>query len=328
LRRRRRFEVQGAVPMKKVTTIRFSIILILVSFMGCRWDFDVEYGSKFRSIPPLTNLKGWELDETNSGLRGNYTGLTTINPSEYGRIDEGGQLLVNANAVIENKIIPYQCTLSAGNITIRNCLIQPTTVGNGVPFVTATMATIEDSEIDGSLMSDAVMGMSIAFAGSGTILRCNIHDASSGISINNSDASPSIAEGNYIHDLRYVSPAHMDGITTRVSAGGGTVIRNNRSVVDSTVSTGALFVQSTYGVIDNLLIEGNLLEGYSYNLSMGISTYSYGGNVGVVDNRFNPYPGGFGARSIQSGIVITEWSENYIYDSAADGCMGTPLVSQ
>jgi len=270
-----------------------------------------------------STIMGWDLDKKNTGLRGNYSGLKKLDlngaDSGVGRMN-GNTLFVNAGKTIENRIIPCPLNLEAGGITIRKCLIQPLEVGRGMPYIKCENSTLEDSEIDGSKMPGNVMGMSIAFAGSGKILRCDIHHASTGISINNASNTVSVAESNYIHDLVYVEPAHIDGITTRISSGAGTTIRNNRIVINSKIATGGIFIQTTFGRIDNLTIEGNLIEGYGYNLAMDKSRFDYGKNIKIKNNRFKPYQGGLGVVSIQAGINIADGSGNCLYEaSSKDG---------
>ncbi len=275
-----------------------------------------------------STLMGWELNRKNTGLKGSYKGLKELDlkggDSGLGRMN-GNTLFVNTGKTIKNRIITCPLNLEAGGIKIMNCLIQPTEVGRGMPLIISEDSTIEDSEIDGSRIPRAIIVMSIAFAGSGKIIRCDVHHAATGISINNSSQTVSVAEGNYIHDLIYVKPAHVDGITTRISSGAGTIIRNNRIVVDTKICTGSLFIQTTFGRIDNLLIEGNLLEGHGYNLAMDKSRFDYGKNIKIRNNRFKPYKGGLGAVSIQAGISIADGSENYFYEPSSKNCKGKAI---
>ncbi|MBN2403120.1 MAG: hypothetical protein JXN64_12060 [Spirochaetes bacterium] len=268
-----------------------------------------------------TDLKGWELNETNTGLKGDYSKLTEFNVSLGKLASSGGPLYLPAGIKISDKILRYQLFLDAGGITIERCLIRPVGVGKGMPLVTAGNAIIRDSEIDGSLIPDERIVYSIAYSGHGIIERCNIHHAATGIFINNTGSKISVAQGNFIHNLRWISPAHMDGITVRRSDGKGLIIRNNRSICDSVRgSTGALFIQPYQGFIDNVLIEGNLLEGYGYNLYLEYRGHRYGSNIRVINNRFNAYSGSARTVGVDGGPGWHEWSENYIYKKdASDG---------
>lgn len=279
-----------------------------------------------KKTQPNAELMGWQLDKTNTGIA--RAGLTEkqLKPLDFSSgPDKGkgvtnyqgvnGNIYINANQTIENKIISpsYQLHITAGNVTLRNCIIRPTNVGRGLPLIVGENATVENCNIDATQLG--IVGIAISMTG--TIRGCNIWGSSTGISINNSSSKLSICEGNYIHDLEGHEGAHMDGITTRMSSGKGVTIRNNR--VDVTwktpsMVTGAMFIQSQAGPIDNLTIENNLFEGHGYNLSMGISSYKFGSNVSIINNRFNPAKGGWGAVAIQNGIKIAVDRENHYYD--------------
>jgi hypothetical protein len=275
-------------------------------------------------------LMGWELDETNTGLGGDYFGLTDFDvdgaDAALGTLPEWGTLTINAGITIEDRIIRNELDLTAGGITLRRCLIQPTAVGQGMPLVSAGDAVLEDCEIDGSLIADADIVYNIAYSGTGSIRRCDIHDAASGIYLNNDGAARSVAENNYVHDLRWVSPAHMDGITVRGSTGAGVSILNNRSECGSQDGcTGAFFSQPYNAAIDHMTIEGNLFEGYGYTLYVDNHGNGYGSDLRVVNNRMDPYDGAWGPFAMDDGVALAEFSENYLYDPAAEDAKGAPV---
>ncbi len=305
--------------------IIFSISILFIFFTGSgvnnlstQYDVAILYAG--------TDLKGWELNETNTGLKGDYSKLTEFNASLGKLASSGGPLYLPAGIKISDKILRYQLFLDAGGIIIERCLIRPVGVGKGMPLITAGNAIIRDSEIDGSLIPDERIVYSIAYSGHGNIERCNIHHAATGIFINNKGSKISVAQGNYIHNLRWVSPAHMDGITVRRSDGKGLIIRNNRSICDSVKgSTGALFIQPYQGFIDNVVIEGNLLEGYGYNLYLEYRGHRYGSNIRVINNRFNAYPRSAGPVAIDGGPGWQEWSENYFYNKDAEDGKGNSI---
>ena len=68
--------------------------------------------------------KGWELDETNTGLAG--VGIDRATLPLY-----DGPAKPAAGAVIVGKRIETALDLSAGNITIERCWIHPTAIGRG-----------------------------------------------------------------------------------------------------------------------------------------------------------------------------------------------------
>ena len=273
-----------------------------------------------------TDLKGWQLNETNTGLKGDYSSLTQVVVGDVGKY-EYGTLSVNANVTIQNKIIPYQLDISAGGITIKNCLIQATAVGNGMPMVGGMNAIIQDCEIDGSLLPDAsvAIGAVAISMGDGQVLRCNIHSTSSGIQMYGFSGNI-IAQGNYIHGLRYVAPAHIDGLTIRRAQGTGCIVQNNRIITD-VVCTGALFIQPN-NPVNHVLVQGNLLEGSGYNLGLEQNSGGFGSDMSCINNRFNSYAAN-GANAwgthYQESPGWAVWSENYIYDAKGIDGKGTLL---
>jgi hypothetical protein len=313
--------------MKILLLHKIIFISVIAALVTCGQDVRVQRNPD--TLYPETDLKGWELDESNTGLRGDYSALTDL--TDVGAIGylggPDGPFYVTMPVVLANKTIPYEMVIEARGVMINGCLIRPEYVGMGMPLVSAGSAEIRDSEIDGGLIPDENIVYSIACSGTGIIERCNIHHAASGISINNTTSRVSVAQGNYIHDLRWISPAHMDGITTRGSDGAGVIIRNNRSICGSASgSTGALFTQPYNGFIDRVCIKGNLLEGYGYNLYIDNHGAGYGSALFIVNNRMNPSGWGAFALDPAGSVRIAEFRENYIYDAGAEDGKGA-LIS-
>ncbi|MBN2403127.1 MAG: hypothetical protein JXN64_12095 [Spirochaetes bacterium] len=269
---------------------------------------------------PQTGIKGWELNLTNTGLGGNYNNLTAINPSSVGRLSDGVLYVTISNVTIEDKLISNQINVeSASNVNFFRCLIKPCGVGSGMPAISDPNGalTLIDCEIDGSDISNSQVTYCIGYSGFGSIIRCNIHHVASGLKIGNKNSVQSVAEQNYIHDLRWISPAHMDGITIRQSNGsGGCLIKNNRAITGSAAgSTGACFIQAqTY--VNNVIVEGNLWEGYGTNLALEANSGGYGNNMIARNNRFNAYTSN-GEVYVSGGGGWSEWTENYINDPSA-----------
>ncbi len=269
---------------------------------------------------PQIGLKGWELNETNTGLGGNYNSLTAINPSSVGRLSDGVLYVTISNVTIEDKLISNQINVeSASNVNFVRCLIKPNGVGSGMPAISDPNGalTLIDCEIDGSNISNSQITYCIGYSGFGSIIRCNIHHVASGMKIGNKNSVQSIAEQNYIHDLRWISPAHMDGITIRQSSGsGGCLIKNNRAITGSAAgSTGACFIQAQSS-INNVTVIGNLLEGYGTNLALEANSGGYGNNMIARNNRFNAYTSN-GEAYVSGGGGWSEWAENYKNDPSA-----------
>ena len=175
-----------------------------------------------------------------------------------------------AGAVIVGKRIETALDLSAGNITIERCWIHPTAIGRGNSVIVTfdnnnaqapapALVTVRDCDIDGSALPVEDIAFGAGFFGNGTVERCNVHGTGSGIAIMHAGAAlPGLVQGNYVHGLRaWGDPAttgsHADGFTVRDYAGPSLVVRNNRIDCSTGANdTGAFFVQSWAGFIDNL----------------------------------------------------------------------------
>jgi hypothetical protein len=282
------------------------------------------------TTPGPVSLKGWELTEENTGLAG--VGVDPSSLTVY-----TGSSTPEAGTVIRDSLITTTLDLSAGDITITRCLIRPTNVVAGshilVNTTTDSTVTISDCDIDCDDVPASVVAKSCAFAGAGTIERCNIYGMGSGIWLRGSGSVASRLEGSYIHGLRaYGDPtttgSHNDGMTVRDYSGPGMVISNNRIDCSSGNDTGALFIQPSAGAIDNVSIEGNLLEGRGYNLALEAALdrwpgNGYGANMIAINNRYSPT--GWGAGYVSGGSGWADASENYINDPAREDNKGAAV---
>lgn len=290
---------------------------------------------------------GWQLDASNTGLAA--VGLSCDDLAVYEGPSEPA-----AGTTLRELRITTALDLSAGNITIERCCIQPTAVGQGMPILTttdynqapyppaSTMVSVRDCDIDGSLIHgehtmvdgydeyNKPVAFTCAFLGIGEIERCNIHDVGSGIAIyNTGDHLNAVVEGNYVHDLRAwgdpsTTGSHNESFTIRdfvvtsAHPHRSATVRNNRFESFSGNDTGAFFIQ-TNGDIDHVLVEGNLLASNGYQLILE-SRYDhvYGTSMKSRNNRFSGT--GFGTGYVEpAGLTYgwAVWKENYIDDPAA-----------
>lgn len=291
------------------------------------------------------NLKGWELNETNTGLAA--IGLTCDELPIYTGSDKP-----KAGTTIIEKRIETVLDLSDGGVTIERSCIRPTNISRGLPLVTTTdvnrcnddgcpttskMVTLRDCEIDGSRADNYTVAYSLGFGGIGTIERCNIHDVGSGIGIvNTGNHLGAIVVGNYVHRLRAwgstIEGSHNDGLTirdfqTEANPDRQATVLNNRVDASSGNDTGALFIQPNGGHIDNVLVQGNLLEGNGYQLGLERGNeYKYGRFMRALDNRFSGTDYGPGyVDSKGLGYGWQEWRDNYIADDRLEGHRGLPV---
>ena len=302
-----------AGPLESSGTTRF--------FKGADGEWKPAWTRRVVGAAPGT-LYGWQLTKHNTGL-GKY-GINGDRLPLY-----KGSPKPAAGTTITDKKIASRLDLSHGNITIERCLIQPTG-GGGTPVVTSfdfnlvqpapATVTIRDCTIDGSLLSQHDAAHSSGIQAIGTITGNLVTGLGSGIAVMGAgDTIDGLIEGNYVTDLAaWGNPAtdgnHSDGFTVRdftaaVVPGRSLVVQNNRFDCHSGNDTGACFIQTYSGRIDNVTIEGNLLEGGGYTMGLNLLNYPYG-NIRSINNRFTPL--GIGASYVQGGSGYAQWTDNYM----------------
>jgi hypothetical protein len=191
-------------------------------------------------------------------------------------VDEDG-------AVVEN--MDMGCLrINANNVTVRNSRIK-CGADNGAVVIKqgTTNAVLEDVEIDG-----------LGRAGNGivhnhyTLRRAEIHDASDG-----ARAGTSVTiEHSYIHTLTRMEGSHNDGVQT--IRGKDVVLRHNTIDVvtgdenDLMNSAYIISPNKTGGPVENVLVEGNYLNGGNYTLYLGDGGAFPVTNLVVRDNVIGP----------------------------------------
>jgi hypothetical protein len=299
------------------------------------------------TVPPVTtttstppaSLMGWQLTSSNIGLAPHGLNCDTM-PLYTGPNKPA------AGTTVTGWRIEKFIDMSAGNVTLDKVCVRPRTQGINGALVTTTVrdgnggccyyglppgttATVKDSEIDGSLISAGNIAQANGFDGAGNLSRNYIHDTGSGIAFRETGTAMSfVVENNYVHRLRHAGEAHHDGATVRDFVKNSTntrtlVWRNNRfdSRNDSGAwETAAFVLQPTWSCcgVHNVRLEGNLLEGKAYNLTL---EQHNGGHSGAqsVNNRFWQ-PAGCDSRSCYGSSSVTGspgwavWSNNFKYD--------------
>jgi hypothetical protein len=293
--------------------------------------------------PPTTSLKGWQLTASNTGIA--RIGLTCASLPLY-----SGPVKPAAGTTISGKRLEHGLDLSAGSIVIEKSCIRPTSVGRGMPVLSTTdynrcnangcpvspsLVTIRDSDIDGSLLGAESAALATGFLGIATLQRNYIHDFGSGIGLMNTgpQISATVA-GNYVTKLRaWGDPAttgnHSDAFTVRdfdarANPSRRLAVQDNRFDCSSGNDTGAFFIQTFAGNIENMTAEGNLLEGNGYQLGLNQNYGNTYRNLTAINNRFSGT--GFGAAYVQGGEGWAQWQENYINNPSQPDNKGRALV--
>ena len=347
------------IPMNKIITL-LQFILLLGMTLSCGvgsihekraallMSLLDQTGTGEPSIPPslpapVTALKGWELDGSNTGLAGAGIDRSTLPLYEppAGEVQYGTWFVPAGTVMAGQRIEMGGIDISAGNITFERCWFRPTSIGRGMPLLRgggALQNTIRSCDIDGSAIPLSADGTnpacgSIAISCSNIqVLLCNISALASGVAFFGEE--PVTLEGTFIHDLVQgewfpgSGQSHQDGFTIRDFTGSLALVRNNYILTNpvSHIATGAFFLQATWDdcFLDNIYVTGNLLAGYGYNLAVDRDNGGYGRHLWAVDNRFDPYSGWLA--SVDHGPGWALWQDNYLNDAGQSDNRGNAVA--
>jgi hypothetical protein len=323
--------MKTSILKRKRKHMRLKTISIIVSLLICAIHLQSQ------TTEPL---KGWELNETNTGLAGVGIDKNTLPDCTLPVNPWGSRIEPAAGSVIHDVRINDPLDLSAGNITIERCWIAPA----GINLYTGDIVTgwpssgkpniIRDCDIDGTVVTGADKNDKVcsccAFSGNNlTVERCQIFGWGSGIAPYGYDTVR--IEGNYIYGLISgnnggdpTNPSHNETFTIRDYRGPSAQILNNRFVCFAAASTGEIFFKTGKSAsgnpaetqyINNVFVEGNLMEGMGFNLILTWGDgLGYGANMRAVNNRF--HPSGWGVGYVDGGPGWAEWKDNYLNDSS------------
>lgn len=193
-----------------------------------------------------------------------YTGPTTITTD---------------GTIIEGVSMTKQLTIQASNVTIRNFFLD---TGNfyGIRIIEGDNIVIEDGIIQG-MKSAAVLGSNF------TARRLEIRNSGADGFKPNSNF---LIESNWLHSLGYIEDAHADGLQM-VNGGNGIVRGNNFDMPHDAPgykNSQCFIISTNVGVIDNLLIEKNWVNGGGFSIQVLDKGVGYGDptNIQIIDNRF------------------------------------------
>ncbi len=216
-----------------------------------------------KNCVPNPHLCGFP-DATNTGVP---AGTTLTN---------SGSISVTTNgAVVNAKNVSGTIEVHASNVTIKDTKI---TTGSIYPirlFSGFSNLTIEDTEINGQsgcLRAEEPDGNIVK------MIRINAHGCEDGVQMGGTDT----LQDSYIHDLRYTSSSHNDGV--QQNGGSGDVVHHN-TIIQKRDQTSPINFTTDFGKISNITIDNNLLDGggYIFNIRNGGSGNPTG--VKITNNR-------------------------------------------
>lgn len=207
----------------------------------------------------------------------------------------GAVRVVGNGAVLQGLYIPYNVSVTASRVTIRDDRIVVSGNRFGVSLHHTHRVTIENTDIYSPYAgrNRLMVGIKDIYGNSTglSILRDDIWHTATGVQVESG-----LVAGCYIHAMGYRPGDHVNGIT---SNGGNTallVIRGN-TVFNHRIQTDAISLFEDFGVQANRIISGNLLAGGGYTIYGGQKP---GGpaeyNIRITGNLFSRvyYPrGGF-----------------------------------
>ncbi|MCP3919068.1 MAG: hypothetical protein GY711_26290 [bacterium] len=223
-------------------------------------------------------------DPNNGGGYGPRPDATNTGPTNPSALTSVGSMTVTTDgALIENVRVGGTLRIKANNVTVRNFIVDG---GGGSSYgIRATDGyqgiVIEDGEVK-NVVSSCIYG------GGFTARRLNVHE-SGGDGFKTTGNV--LVEHCWIHHLGTNPGAHADGNQTRY--GSNFVFRANNFDMPITVpgpykSNAALIIQTGEGPIDNVLIEGNWVNGGNFTVYLKDKGVGYGDptNCTLLNNRF------------------------------------------
>ncbi len=226
------------------------------------------------SLPPV-DLAAPFPDETTTGVPPG----TSLQPSGDLDIERSG-------TVIEGLDIDGCVDVRANDVTIRASRItcaRPTTAVR--LFDGYGGLTLEDVEIDGSGVVSTAVGFSHY-----KLLRANIHHVIDGPRV----GTATVVQDSYVHDLVRTDGSHNDAL--QVTGGSNIVVRHNTLDAYDEASgdyfNAAIQVGSSKAPVEDLLIEGNYLNGGNYTVNFRPDLAASGivgrGNTFGPNHRYGP----------------------------------------
>lgn len=270
-------------------------------------------------------LAGWYRTTSNTGLAGvgttsgmltNYTGPTTLTAGTHlyrQNINLGGNtLLIQANNVILEECsitgsawmmiaigrnMANGAGISLDNVQLLNCDFIGTGGASSEQYLVANRGA-------GNYVMQGCLGRG------GTIFAMSDNDVNS---------NPQLIDQCYFYGGQNGGSAHHDGITRRAGQAQLT-ITNTRVTMDQGSTTGALFLQPTYGSVGNVTMNRCYLEGNGNNCTLEVSN-----DIIIDDNRFRPTEYSY-LTTYNGPVTRLTWTNNYIYSAAGTDGKGAPAT--
>jgi hypothetical protein len=222
-------------------------------------------------------------------------------------VPSGGIEVLHADTVIEGMDITGSIEIKAPRATVRNCRVRSAD-RFPVRVFPAGSLVIEYTEIIGAFSCEAAVA-----AGNCTARRLDIHGARDGFRA----GSHVIIEGCYIHDLAAHGGPRNNGI--RLDSGRNVLIRNN-TIEMPPGSSSAIMIATDSGPIDNVLIDGNIMNGGKFIIRSRAGSYVppvAPTNVRINNNRMG--------RDFREGLFSTSGTITFSGNVWLDSGLAVPV---
>jgi hypothetical protein len=217
---------------------------------------------------------------------GTKPGAPNTGPTNPNALTSSGSIsTTHAGQIIENVDVNGTIDVNHDNVTIRNFRVNAGNAGHAINYGWGrTGLVVEDGEV--SYFGEAAVGLNYT---NYTARRLNVHHGQrDGFKAEGNV----LIENNWVHYLGMLPGAHADGVQS--SKGSNLTVRGNNFDLPWDIgveSTSAFMIKSDFGPINNVLIEGNWLNGGQFTIY--VTAGSFNGvnqpspsNVRILNNRF------------------------------------------
>jgi hypothetical protein len=212
------------------------------------------------TVPPASRAPRPAAGRSSTALRpagpAGYPGAGNTGVPPGTALRDVGELTITKDGTVVHAVRARCIIVRASNVTVRRSLVRGGSCGSARQVEVADQergVLFEDVEIDGARVHARGAGI----GGSGfTCRRCDIHGMARGVQPNDHV----VIEDSYIHDLYGTDISENAAFQ---SNGGSHLVIRRSTLEMNKVPTGGMAVAliGDYGVLNDILVEGNLLNG-------------------------------------------------------------------
>ena len=266
---------------------------------------DLASASTASTLPqfPTGTSVGYENAVGYPGSLTDGSGITVASNTTYRFLSNPGNGSVGADGAPVSNVTFYGCAFSNSginaiaclcfgtNLTFINCTFQPAPLASFPPSA-KNSPVAQLSGVQYGLCADGTQaspGTFNSWASGLTIKNCDFWGFGNGgarLANGSTQANPFIVHYSYIHNLRLNTSTtdHQDGIG---APGGGDIayLQLTNNTINTGGDTNAIIWGAANSAVSHLLIDGNLLGGYGFNVAL-LNAANNISNVTFTNNTF------------------------------------------